>query len=350
MKETDEIYEEMKDELERVSGAVISGGSELSLRLHAVAAELSTLWAQVDWTRNQSFPQTASGETLDLHAAARGLTRAAAVKAAGSLTFSLDAARTDAVSVPLGTVCVNAAGLEFETTGAGTIAAGALTCDLPAEARSAGSAGNVPAGSVCFFSLAPVGVAKCTNTHAFTGGADIENDSELRARVLASYASLPNGSNRAYYEMEALDTEGVGAVSVQPRARGIGTVDVVVASASGLPTDDTINNVKAKFEKQREICVDVAVSAPTTVPVQVAATITAADGQAFDTVAARVRTAIESYFDGKLLGKNVLVAKLGSLIFGVEGVANCMLNQPAADVAVSYSQLPVLGTVTITRS
>ena len=42
LKETEEIYEEMKNELERRSGAVLSSGGEMSLRLHAVAAELST--------------------------------------------------------------------------------------------------------------------------------------------------------------------------------------------------------------------------------------------------------------------------------------------------------------------
>ena len=349
MKETEEIYEEMKAELERRSGAVLSSGSEMALRLHAVAAELSTLWAQVDWTRKQSFPQTASGETLDLHAAARGLARAEAVKAEGSLLFSIDTARTDAVSVPLGTVCVNAAGLEFETTEAGTIAPGALSCEVKARARNAGSAGNVPAGSVCFFSLAPVGVARCTNPHAFTGGADKESDAELRERVLASYESLPNGSNRAYYEAEALNTEGVGAASVQPRAHGIGTVDVVIASPSGLPAEETIKKVKAKFEEQREICVDVTVSAPTTVTVPVKATISIEDGQDFDTVAARVKAEIERFFDGRLLGKSVLRAKLSSLIFGVEGVANCILTEPAADVDIGYNQLPVAGTVTVTE-
>jgi len=349
MKETETIYEEMKNELERATGAVISSGGDMSLRLHAVAAELSTLWAQVDWTRCQSFPQTASGETLDLHAAARGLSRTAAVAAAGTLRFFLDAARNDAVTVPAGTVCLNAAGQEFVTTEEASIRAGTLSCDAKAAARTAGSAGNVPAESVTFFSLAPVGVARCLNPAAFTGGADIESDEALRGRVLASYESLPNGSNRAFYETETLNTEGVGAVSVLPRARGVGTVDVVVASSAGLPDSAVLDTVRSKLNAQREICVDVAVSAPKTVTVPVAAAISVEDGQDFDTVAARVKNAVQLFFDGKRLGKNVLLARLGSLIFGVEGVANYTLTQPAADVSIAYNELPVAGTVTISR-
>lgn len=349
MKETEEIYEEMKNELERRTGAVVNSGGEMALRLHAVAAELSTLWAQVDWTRAQSFPQSASGETLDLHAAARGLTRAAATAAEGSICFSLEATRGDDLTVPAGTICLNAAGLEFATQEDGCIRAGTLSCEIKATAKKAGSAGNVPAGGITFFSLAPVGVAKCSNPHAFTGGRDEETDEDLRGRVLASYENLPNGSNRAYYETEALNTEGVGAVSVLPRARGIGTVDIVVASPSGLPSDDVIAAVKAKFEEQREICVDAVVLAPTTVSVPVTAAIALADGQNFDTVAARVKTAIETYFDGRLLGKSVLRAKLSSLVFAVEGVSNCSILLPTEDVEAAYKQLPVAGTVTVTR-
>lgn len=348
MKETEEIYDEMKNEIERRTGTTINSGGEMALRLYAVAAELCTLWAQVDWTRAQSFPQTASGDTLDLHAAARGLSRAAATAAGGNLRFSIETARSDDLSVPAGTVCLNAAGLEFATTADGVIKAGELFCEVKASAKTAGCAGNVPAESITFFSLAPVGVAKCTNTHAFTGGNDTESDEALRARVLASYESLPNGSNQAYYETEALNTEGVGAVSVLPRARGIGTVDVVIAAPSGVPTSETVAAVQAKLEKQREICVDVTVSAPTTIQVPVTAAISVADGMDFSSVAARVKTAIEQYFDGTLLGKNILLAKLSSLVFTVDGVSNCSVTLPTADVPVAYNQLPVAGTVTVT--
>lgn len=349
MKETETIYEEMRSELERSTGAVVSAGGEMALRLHAVAAELSTLWAQVDWTREQSFPQTASGGMLDLHAASRGLVRAAATAAEGKLTFSIEDARSDEVPIETGTVCLNAAGLAFLTTEAGVIKAGTRSCEVKARAQTSGSAGNVPAGSITFFSLAPVGVSKCGNAHAFTGGADEEDDETLRGRVLASFESLPNGSNRAYYEAEALNTEGIGAVSVLPRARGIGTVDVVVASPSGVPAESVVAAVQERFAKQREICVDVAASAPKTVPVAVTAKITAEDGADFDTVAARVKTALETYFDGKLLGRDILLAKLGSLVFGVSGVANCSITEPTADVAIKYDQLPVAGSVTVTR-
>ena len=65
--------------------------------------------------------------------------------------------------------------------------------------------------------------------------------------------------------------------------------------------------------------------------------------------AAAVTAALDRYFSGELLGKSVLRAKLGSVIYGVEGVENYTLTAPAADVAISAGQLPVKGTVTVTN-
>lgn len=42
-------------------------------------------------------------------------------------------------------------------------------------------------------------------------------------------------------------------------------------------------------------------------------------------------------------------AKLASILYGVEGVKNCHLLTPDEDVSVSATELPVLGTVTITE-
>ncbi len=349
MKETSEIYAEMKEELERRTGVSLSDGGDMSLRLYAVAAELSSLWAQVEWTKNQSFPQTASGGILDLHAYARGLKRTSCVAATGSIRFETNEKRNDDITVTAGTVCLNAAGAEFVTTADAIIKAGELFCIAPAAAKTAGKAGNVPANSVIFMSLAPVGIVKCYNPAAFSGGSDTESDEALRTRVLASYASLPNGSNKAYYESEALNTDGVAAVRVLPKSRGLGTVDVIISSSTGIPSAALVAAVKNRLEKQREICVDVAVSAPAPVTVPISVAVSVEDGYIFDTVSANVRTALGQYFNGKLLGKDILRAKLGYVIFGVKGVKNYSISLPAADVSIADNELPVAGTITVTE-
>ena len=66
-------------------------------------------------------------------------------------------------------------------------------------------------------------------------------------------------------------------------------------------------------------------------------------------MSANVATALGQYFNGTLLGKDVLLAKLGQAVFNVEGVSNYSFSLPAADIAVADDELPVAGAITITR-
>ena len=59
--------------------------------------------------------------------------------------------------------------------------------------------------------------------------------------------------------------------------------------------------------------------------------------------------ALQAYFTGERLGEAVYTAKLASILYGVEGVKNCHLLAPEADVSVSATELPVLGAVTLTE-
>lgn len=350
MRTIDEIYEALVSDLVGAGGVVPVSGGDMALRLRALAAEMFTLEAQAEFVTRQGFPQTATGEFLDNHAALRGLERGGAQKAAGTLRFSLTEAAEEDVAVPAGTECMTAAGVAFVTTDAGTITAGSTWCAVAAEAVDSGSGGNVPAGTVAYMKLAPTGVSAVTNPAAFTGGTDGEDDESLRARVLGSYRTLPNGANAAYYESKVLGCAGVEAVTVLPKNRGIGTVDVVFATRSGVPTAAEVAAVQALLDAEREICVDIEVSAPTTAAVSVTAALKMADGYGFAAVKTAAEAALTAHFSGALLSKPVYRAGLSALLMSVEGVENCVLSAPAADTAAADGTLPVLGTVTLTEA
>ena len=309
MKEWTEIYEQMRGTFAQRAGFVPSEGCDSAVRLYALAAELQSLLMQADWVLDQSFPQTAQGMYLDYHAETRGITRAAAEKAVGTLRFAAADKVTAACPIEKGTVCMTAEGVRFETTEDATIAVGSQWADVPAQAVEAGAGGNVIAGTVTLLSAMPVGVVQCTNPAAFSGGCDAESDEALRGRVLASYQRLPNGANAAYYEQEAMRYPGVAAAKA----------------------------------------VDVKVLAPTVETVAVTAALKAAPGYTFAEVKAGAQSALEALFTGELLGKSVTTARLLTLLCGVEGVENVHLTAPAADVAVGSTELPMLGTVTISE-
>lgn len=100
----------------------------------------------------------------------------------------------------------------------------------------------------------------------------------------------------------------------------------------------------------REFIRTVPVLSPDTESVDVTAQITPEADYDETAVLAAVRQALRDYFNGTLLGKPVLRAKLGSIIYGVEGVANYALTAPAADVPGAPDLLPMLGILRITKA
>ncbi len=347
MKTVEEIYDEMLLVFREKTGAEASAVGDLSVKLYAVAAQVYALYVQTEWLARQCFPQSAQGEYLDRHAALRGLERREATASEGLIRFSIDTAAETDLTIPEGTVCATAGLTRFETVEEAVLEAGSTFVEVRSRAVEAGAAGNVPAGSVLVMAVPPVGVSRCLNPEPFIGGADAEEDEDLRSRVLETYRRMPNGANAAYYEQEALSFEQVADCTVLPRNRGIGTVDVVVATASGLPGAELLDELQEYFESRREIAVDVLVKAPMVKSVDVTVSVEAAEGTESESVKASVEQALTGYFSGERLSKDVLVARLYQLIFSLEGVANCTITAPATDVTVAAGELPQLGTMTV---
>ena len=349
MKEMEELYREMLAEFQRLTGTAMTGESDLAVRLYAVAAQVHALNVQSDWVTRQCFPQTASGEWLDQHAQLRGVERREAAAAEGIIRFFLAAAAETGVLIPAGTVCMTAGLIRFETLEDATVPAGSLQVDVPARAVETGSGGNVGAETETMMALPPVGVSRCSNPQTFTGGSAAETDEELRARVLETFRRMPNGANAAWYEQTACRHEGVAAAKAVGKARGMGTVDVYAAAPGGTPSAALLAELQAEFQKSREIAVDVQVKAPTTQAVNVAVTVEVEEGADFAGVKAEAETMLADFFSGKLLGKAVTLAELGSRIYALPGVKNYHITAPAADVAADDTVLPVLGTVSVTE-
>lgn len=349
MKTVEEIYAELLAAFQERTGYEAGDSCDLTVRLYAAAAQLQALSIQADWVLNQSFPQTAEGTYLDYHAQARGLSRTAAVKAEGMLRFSVKDAPVTDLTVESGTVCMTADETRFVTTAAAVLKAGSTWTEAPAQAAEAGTEGNAVAGTVTILTACPVGITACTNPSAFSGGCGAESDAALRARILESYQRLPNGANAAYYETAAMAHGGVAAAQAVGRARGIGTVDVYVTAEGGVPDAALLAEVQDDLQQKREIAVDVKALAPTVKEVAVSASLAVADGTEFTAVQTAAEAAVRGYFTGKLLGKPVLTAELGRLLFAVDGVKNYHLLAPAADMDRASGQLPVLGTLTISQ-
>ena len=346
----EEIYGQMVEAFQQETGVTLAGDGDMAVRLYAVAAQIYALYVQADWVNRQCFPQTAQGDYLDKHAQLRGLERRAAVAAEGILRFQTDQPPSTDLTIPAGTVCMTAGLVRFETTEEVVLSAGETWAEATAAAVEPGAAGNVAAGTIRAMAVAPVGVSQCTNPAGFAGGLDEESDEDLRARVLETFQRMPNGANAAYYEQSAMSFPQVAAAAVVSRPRGVGSVDVVVSTPTGVPDSDLLEELQDYFEQRREIAVDVLVRAPEVQEVDVTVQIQTAANRDGETVCQAAEQAIRSWFDGRQLGRNILRAKLGQLVYEVDGVENYTLTAPAADVTVEHDVLPRLKTLSVTRT
>ena len=347
MKTVDEIFQEMLACFGEKTGMALEEGCDLAVRLYAAAAQVYALYVQAEWVTRQAFPQTAEGDYLDLHAQLRSLERKPATCAVGTIRFTAGETSESDRPIPLGTVCMTAGLVRFETTQAAVLSAGSTQVDVPAQALAAGSSGNVPAHEILTMAVAPVGIQSCDNPAPFLGGSDRESDQELRVRVMDTFQRLPNGANAAFYQQEALSFDQVAAASVLPRSRGVGTVDVVVAAKSGQPDQELLEELENYFQQRREIAVDVQVLAPEEVDLTVSVQVKAEAGRDSTEVCTKVKDVLQAWFSGERLGQDVLLAQLGSLVYGCEGVANYKILSPAADVSIDPDQLPVPTSVSV---
>lgn len=347
MKTIDDIYQEMLVCFGMQTGLEPKEGCDLSARLYAVAAQVYSLYVQADWILRQAFPQTAERDYLDRHAQLRGLERKPAVAAEGIVRFTAGETTETTRDIPQGTVCMTAGLIRFETKVPATVDAGMRTVDVPVRALEPGELGNVAAGAIVSMAVAPIGILSCMNPEPCVGGADGEEDSALRTRVLETFKRLPNGANSAFYQQGALSFDQVVAAAVIPRPRGVGSVDVVPATLAGLPDEELLEKLRAYFEERREIAVDLKVRAPETASINIAVQVEPEEGRNKAEVLAGVEKAIRDWFTGKLLGQRILLARLGELVYHCDGVANYAVITPTADVTMREDQLPLLGTLRV---
>lgn len=343
MKSVEELYQQMSGDFAQRTGITMADSCDLAARMYALAAQIYALQVQGDWVRRQCFPQTAVGENLDYHAQMRSLERKHATCAEGTVRFYARESSELSRTVPAGTVCMTAGLIRFETLHDSVLQAGEMWVDAAVRALEPGVSGNAAAGTITEMAVAPVGIASCVNLAACSGGMDEEDDESLRQRVLESFRYLPNGTNAAYYRQIAMAEDEVAQAAVVSRPRGVGSVDVVVATYAGIPGQELLDRLQALLEGQREIAVDLLVRGPETVEVDVSVQVKEKVGYDAQEVKGRVKNALSAWFSGENLGQNILQAKIGSIVYGCEGVENYRIVLPETDIAVAQDQLGVVG-------
>ena len=325
------------------------------------AAGAHLQYGYLDWIAQQSNPFTAADEFLEAWAALKSITRLAATKASGTVTFS----GTNGTVMPSGTVVVRGDGWRYTTTAPATVTGGVVTA--PAQA-DAGATGNADNGTLVNLFGSIVGInSSGVMTSAFTGGADVEDDDSLRARMLQAYQNPARGGSKADYIRWAREVAGVTRAWCLPHADGAGTVamyvmlDVAQSVHDGFPqgangaaagetraaaaTGDQLTVANYLFGLQ-PVTHLVKVYAPAQNPVNFTITgLSLATTATQNAVKAAIKHVLVDQGSVDSVPTTVQLSYVLAAIAAVPNTTGFVVTSPASNITSAAGTLPVLGTV-----
>lgn len=181
-----------------------------------------------------------------------------------------------------------------------------------------------------------------------------ESDDDLRKRALEALARQPASGNADHYAAWCGEVSDILRVRVLPLARGAGTVDVVAVGLDGrCPAQSALDQAQAIVDARRPIGADVQVVGAAEVPLAVTASVVLTDAADAAAVQAAFEEALSGFCrESALRSSTVSFAKVLQLLLETEGVADITaltLNGGVSSLALTETQIPVPGTVSLTE-
>lgn len=317
----------------------------------------------------QSYIKTAQGEFLDYRAVEHGTARYAATQTEVKAKF-LDSDGNAINNVQIGDqfASIGETPIFYTVQKINDDLTGELTADDPGTTANSYIGQILPVTSNDSLSWAEV-------TEIVAPARDAETDDHLRDRLLRSDDWIAYGGNVTDYLAMLSKIKEVGAGQIYPVWNGPGTVKLVIVDNNLMPASSTlvskvksiIDPVDGEGEGYGLAPIDhqVTVVAPSILTINVASTVTIDSKQNGDTVKAKIKDAVENYFQllrqswntvdpktGRGYSQTVYRSKILSQIMSVEGVINAsvpVLNGTDGDIALTFnnqtSELPILGEV-----
>ena len=328
--------------------------------LELFAWGLWQLYNFLDRIHQQAIPLQASGNWLDTHAAQVGEIRKAATKARGHVRFFRGSASGN-IRIPEGRIVRTkpdgkGAVYRYSTDALAVLQDGQESVAVLVTAEEYGQASNASVGQICELVTPVEGIGGVSNDADWLTeeGADEEADASLRERYVLAWKARA-GVTRAAYEAAALSVPGVVNVFISDQhPRGEGTVDVIVQSSAGLPTENLLAQVRAAIDSSIVINHDLLVKAPEAVSVSVRMTLELLSGDE-ENIKEQAESWVREMFSARSgddvprfsIGKDVVRDRLASGIVSIPGVKRIRWAAPLGDVSIPVDGLAVLAELDI---
>ena len=181
-------------------------GSEIRNLIEVFAIGIYALLDEQHEATRIAFISTSYGTWLDRIGEMPfiNLPRIASEYARGEVTFTLATAQNEDITIPVDTLlAVSTSGLEFITTSECLISSGETTGTASAECLTTGADGNVAAQAIDTVSseFVDTELVSVSNSFAFDGGADEEDDEVYRERLLTNVQADGFGTQGWYVNL-----------------------------------------------------------------------------------------------------------------------------------------------------
>ncbi len=298
-----------------------------------------------------------------------------AIGASGSLRFTLSPVSASDTPIPAGTSVSVAGGVYRYLTGVdAVIPAGSTTVDVIAYCSSTGFSTNVAATTLTEMQTQISGVT-VTNLNAFGNGRDLETDAERYTRFREYISTISRGtvaaikygaSTATLIDADGLEIERVNAVAVvEPHVidpmtyPSGGLVWVYIHNGSGGTSVDLVARAQEVIDGYtlddgtpvpgwKAAGVIATVSAATEVDVDVTATVVAESGIDAAAAISEAEAAVSAYLGGLGIGDTAVLSEIIAIIMSVDGIYNCSVSAPVADVVAAADEKIMAGVVAIT--
>jgi uncharacterized phage protein gp47/JayE len=310
---------------------------------------------------------TSTGSDLDSWMADFALTRLPAAAATGIVTFGRFTVVGTAL-VPVGALVRTSDGTQtfvvsIDTTNADWNAlqngyvmpttAGTMT--VPVTAQTAGSGGNVQAGSITLLASAIPGIDTVTNGAAFVNGLDAETDAAFRARFQNYIDSRSRATALAVgYAVNSIQQGLVYTIQENQDARGnvlMGSFIVTVDDGSGYPSTTLLSTVQTAVDAVRPVGSIFSIQPPAVTVVNVSLMLTVTGSTTVAQLAGSVATALTGFIDTLPIGAPLPVSRVSQLAYAVSGaisnVTQVQLNGAGIDIAPAANGVVKVGQVAV---
>ncbi|EMF4352972.1 baseplate J/gp47 family protein [Providencia rettgeri] len=319
----DTLLNDLKNQL---PDADIGTDSDYFVRASSVASVAEGIYQHQSWIVRQIFPDTADSDYLELHARTRNLTRKPATTAKGIAVIT----GAKGAVLPAGSQ-IRGDNVSCFTT-AEVILPENAQVTVTIQASQSGTISNLSKPTTAELVNAPMGVNSLVAINQLSGGTDIEADASLLARLLDIIRRPPAGGNKYDYRRWALEVPGVTNAFVYPLRRGLGTVDIAITSADGLPSRDIIEAAQAHIDDVRPVTAKNSyVIAPTLRNVDFEVEVTL-EGISLEVAIAQVENEIQSVMSRIAPGQRLIRSEVETAISLIPGIIDRVIIKPTGNV------------------